>query len=85
MACPNLLKAAVLSTMTLLSVPLEASAEMCQPPSSFANMPIFIVVALIGAAVGGKISEHVCSFASLLLACKVDVEGCYLAAKIFPL
>lgn len=58
MACPNLLKAAVLSTMTLLSVPLEASAEMCQPPSSFANMPIFIVVALIGAAVGGLLARQ---------------------------
>ena len=79
MACPNLLKAAVLSTMTLLAVPLEASAETCQPPNSFANMPIFIAVALIGAAVGGKTSEHVCSFVSLLLACKVHGDGCYLS------
>ncbi|OQU85224.1 hypothetical protein SORBI_3004G196800 [Sorghum bicolor] len=58
MACPNLLKAAVLSTMTLLAVPLEASAEMCQPPNSFANMPIFIAVALIGAAVGGLLARQ---------------------------
>jgi len=84
MACPNLLKAAVLSTMTLLVVPLEASAETCQPPNSFANMPISIAVALIGAAVGGKTSEHVFSLASLLLACKVDGDGSYLVlANIF--
>ena len=50
----NLLKTAVLSTMSMLIMPLEASAETCQPTSSFANMPIFIAVALIGAAVGGK-------------------------------
>lgn len=54
MACPDLLKAALLSTLPLLAVPLEASAETCQPSNSFANMPIFIAVALIGAAVGGK-------------------------------
>lgn len=54
MAHANLLKTAVLSTMSMLIMPLEASAETCQPTSSFANMPILIVVALIGAAVGGK-------------------------------
>jgi len=58
MACPNLLKAALLSTMSLLAVPLEASAETCQPPNSFANMPIFIAVALIGAAVGGLLARQ---------------------------
>ncbi|RLM79013.1 hypothetical protein C2845_PM12G18750 [Panicum miliaceum] len=57
MVCPDLLKAALLPTMSLLAVPLEASAETCQPPNSFANMPIFIAVALIGAAVGGKTFE----------------------------
>ncbi|PUZ76320.1 hypothetical protein GQ55_1G280500 [Panicum hallii var. hallii] len=58
MACPDLLKAALLSTMSLLAVPLEASAETCQPPNSFANMPIFIGVALIGAAVGGLLARR---------------------------
>ena len=51
----NLLRTAVLSTMSILIMPLEASALTCQPSNSFADMPIFIVVALIGAAVGGKI------------------------------
>lgn len=58
MACPQLLRAAVLSTVSLLAVPLEASAETCQPPNSFANMPIFIAVALIGAAVGGLLARQ---------------------------
>ncbi|KAF8693609.1 hypothetical protein HU200_039016 [Digitaria exilis] len=58
MACPDLLKAALLSTLPLLAVPLEASAETCQPPNSFANMPIFIAVALIGAAVGGLLARR---------------------------
>jgi hypothetical protein len=49
--------------MPLLAVPLEASAETCQPSNSFANMPIFIAVALIGAAVGGKTFEPMCSLA----------------------
>ena len=72
MACPNLLKAAVLSTMTLLAVPLEASAETCQPPNSFANMPISIAVALIGAAVGGKTLKSMYSL----------VQLCFLHAKL---
>jgi hypothetical protein len=50
----NLLGTAVLSTMSMLIMPLEASAATCQPANSFADMPIFIAVALIGAAVGGK-------------------------------
>ncbi|KAL5212970.1 hypothetical protein ABZP36_023817 [Zizania latifolia] len=56
----DLLKAAVISAMSTLAVPLEASAEMCQPqPSnSLANMPIFIAVALIGAAVGGLLARQ---------------------------
>ncbi|VAI54945.1 unnamed protein product [Triticum turgidum subsp. durum] len=54
----NLLKTAVLSTMSMLIMPLEASAETCQPTSSFANMPIFIAVALIGAAVGGLLARQ---------------------------
>ncbi|CAL4887021.1 unnamed protein product [Urochloa decumbens] len=58
MACPDLLKAALFSTIPLLAVPLEASAETCQPPNSFANMPIFIAVALIGAAVGGLLARR---------------------------
>ncbi|CAL5021186.1 unnamed protein product [Urochloa decumbens] len=58
MACPDLLKAALLSTIPLLAVPLEASAETCQPSNSFANMPIFIAVALIGAAVGGLLARR---------------------------
>lgn len=60
-AQPDLLKAAVISTMSILAVPLEASAsaETCQPANSMANMPIFIAVALIGAAVGGKICKPV--------------------------
>ncbi|CAN6244902.1 unnamed protein product [Urochloa humidicola] len=58
MTCPDLLKAALLSTIPLLAVPLEASAETCQPPNSLANMPIFIAVALIGAAVGGLLARR---------------------------
>ncbi|RCV07056.1 hypothetical protein SETIT_1G213400v2 [Setaria italica] len=57
MACTDLLKAALLST-PLFAVPLEALAETCQPPNSFANMPIFIAVALIGAAVGGLLARR---------------------------
>ncbi|KAK3158326.1 hypothetical protein QOZ80_2AG0135690 [Eleusine coracana subsp. coracana] len=58
MACPDLLKAALLSTMSMLAVPLEVSAETCQPANSFANMPLFIAVALIGAAVGGLLARQ---------------------------
>ncbi|BAF09183.1 protein FLUORESCENT IN BLUE LIGHT, chloroplastic [Oryza sativa Japonica Group] len=59
-AQPDLLKAAVISTMSILAVPLEASAsaETCQPANSMANMPIFIAVALIGAAVGGLLARQ---------------------------
>lgn len=57
-ACADLLKAAVLSTMSILILPLEASAATCQPTNSFANMPIFIAVALIGAAVGGLLARQ---------------------------
>jgi hypothetical protein len=57
MAHVNLLRTAVLSTMSILIVPLQASALTCQPANSFADMPIFIAVALIGAAVGGKICK----------------------------
>uniref|UniRef100_A0ACD5YTY3 Uncharacterized protein n=1 Tax=Avena sativa TaxID=4498 RepID=A0ACD5YTY3_AVESA len=58
MAHANLLRTAVLSTMSILIMPLEASAETCQPASSFADMPIFIAVALIGAAVGGLLARQ---------------------------
>ncbi|KAM3296205.1 hypothetical protein ACQJBY_038512 [Aegilops geniculata] len=58
MAHADLLKTAALSTMSMLIMPLEASAETCQPTSSFANMPIFIAVALIGAAVGGLLARQ---------------------------
>jgi hypothetical protein len=58
MAHANLLRTAVLSTMSMLIMPLEASAQTCQPTNSFADMPIFIAVALIGAAVGGKILKQ---------------------------
>uniref|UniRef100_J3LEA8 Uncharacterized protein n=2 Tax=Oryza brachyantha TaxID=4533 RepID=J3LEA8_ORYBR len=44
--------------MSILAVPLEASAETCQPANSMANMPIFIAVALIGAAVGGLLARQ---------------------------
>lgn len=47
--------------MSILISPLEASAATCQPTNSFANMPIFIAVALIGAAVGGKTLKPTCS------------------------
>ncbi|TVU29507.1 hypothetical protein EJB05_21075 [Eragrostis curvula] len=58
MACTDLLKAVVLSTMSILAVPLEASAETCQPANSFTNMPLFIAVALIGAAIGGLLARQ---------------------------
>uniref|UniRef100_A0ACD5Z1K6 Uncharacterized protein n=1 Tax=Avena sativa TaxID=4498 RepID=A0ACD5Z1K6_AVESA len=58
MAHANLLRTAVLSTMSILIMPLEASAETCQPANSFADMPIFIAVALIGAAVGGLLARQ---------------------------
>ncbi|KAM0865922.1 hypothetical protein ACQ4PT_042970 [Festuca glaucescens] len=58
MAYVNLLRTAVLSTMSILIMPLEASAETCQPANSFDNMPIFIAVALIGAAVGGLLARQ---------------------------
>ncbi|XP_062219479.1 protein FLUORESCENT IN BLUE LIGHT, chloroplastic-like [Phragmites australis] len=58
MACTDLLKSAVLSTMLILALPPEASAETCQPANSFANMPIFVAVALIGAAVGGLLARQ---------------------------
>ncbi|XP_047074186.1 protein FLUORESCENT IN BLUE LIGHT, chloroplastic-like [Lolium rigidum] len=54
----NLLRTAVLSTMSILIMPLEASALTCQPANSFADMPIFIAVALIGAAVGGLLARQ---------------------------
>uniref|UniRef100_A0A0D9VHN9 Uncharacterized protein n=2 Tax=Leersia perrieri TaxID=77586 RepID=A0A0D9VHN9_9ORYZ len=57
-AQPDLLRAAVISTVSILSVPLVASAEMCPPANSMANMPIFIAVALIGAAVGGLLARQ---------------------------
>ncbi|KAM0923161.1 hypothetical protein ACQ4PT_005718 [Festuca glaucescens] len=58
MAHVNLLRTAVISTMSILIMPLEASAETCQPANSFADMPIFISVALIGAAVGGLLARQ---------------------------
>ncbi|KAL6634643.1 hypothetical protein ACP70R_027314 [Stipagrostis hirtigluma subsp. patula] len=58
MVHPMLLKAAVLSAMSMLALPPEALAETCQPANSFANMPIFIAVALIGAAVGGLLARQ---------------------------
>jgi tetratricopeptide (TPR) repeat protein len=58
MARLELLKAAILSTMSMFAVPLEASAETCQPANSFTNMPLFIAVALIGAAVGGLLARQ---------------------------
>ncbi|KAF0928944.1 hypothetical protein E2562_011039 [Oryza meyeriana var. granulata] len=57
-AQPDLLKAAVISAMSILAVPLEAPAETCQPANSMGNMPIFIAVALIGAAVGGLLARQ---------------------------
>ncbi|XP_062222915.1 protein FLUORESCENT IN BLUE LIGHT, chloroplastic-like isoform X2 [Phragmites australis] len=54
----DLLKASVFSAMSILALPLDASAETCQPANSFANMPIFIAVALIGAAVGGFLARQ---------------------------
>uniref|UniRef100_A0A0A9HH03 Uncharacterized protein n=1 Tax=Arundo donax TaxID=35708 RepID=A0A0A9HH03_ARUDO len=41
MVGPELLKAVVLSTVSILAVPLEASAETCQPANSFCQYAHF--------------------------------------------
>lgn len=39
----------------LMGTPLEAlAAEMCEPESSMFSMPFLLLVALVGATVGGK-------------------------------
>lgn len=47
--------ALIVSTALMLSTPLEALAETCEDDTSVFNMPLLLFVALVGAAVGGKV------------------------------
>lgn len=50
---------AVLLTNTLfLANPLEALAETCEADNSFFNMPLLLLVAVIGATVGGLVARQ---------------------------
>lgn len=46
-----------LTNAFLLTTPFKALAETCEADNSFFNMPLLLVVALIGATVGGKVSK----------------------------
>ena len=45
----------LLGNALMFTTPLKALAETCEADDSFFNMPLLLSVALIGAAVGGKI------------------------------
>lgn len=44
------------SNALMLTVPSEVLAETCQPDNSIFNMPLLLLVALIGATVGGQLN-----------------------------
>lgn len=47
--------AALLTNSIQMATPFEAlAAEICEPESSMFSMPILLLVALIGATVGGS-------------------------------
>lgn len=46
------------SNALMLTVPSEVLAETCQPDNSIFNMPLLLLVALIGATVGGLLARQ---------------------------
>ncbi|KAJ0264027.1 Protein FLUORESCENT IN BLUE LIGHT [Hirschfeldia incana] len=51
--------AALLTNSFLMGTPLEAlAAEICEPESSIFNMPLLLLVALVGATVGGLLARQ---------------------------
>ncbi|KAL0717143.1 hypothetical protein Bca4012_066465 [Brassica carinata] len=48
--------AVLLTNSLLVGTPLKASAaEICEPKSSIFRMPVLLLLALVGATVGGNI------------------------------
>ncbi|XP_072972613.1 protein FLUORESCENT IN BLUE LIGHT, chloroplastic-like isoform X2 [Typha angustifolia] len=54
----GILKGFVIASMSVLILPLEASAETCQADDSFTKMPLLFAVAMIGATVGGLLARQ---------------------------
>ncbi|XP_072992827.1 protein FLUORESCENT IN BLUE LIGHT, chloroplastic-like [Typha latifolia] len=54
----GILKGFVIASMSMLILPLEASAETCQADDSFTKMPLLFAVAMIGATVGGLLARQ---------------------------
>ncbi|XP_033142337.1 protein FLUORESCENT IN BLUE LIGHT, chloroplastic isoform X3 [Brassica rapa] len=51
--------AVLLTNSLLMGTPLEAlAAEICEPESSIFNMPVLLLVALVGATVGGLVARQ---------------------------
>ncbi|CAH8370089.1 unnamed protein product [Eruca vesicaria subsp. sativa] len=51
--------AVLLTNSLLMGTPLEAlAAEICEPESSIFNMPVLLLVALVGATVGGLLARQ---------------------------
>ncbi|CAN8270166.1 unnamed protein product [Cochlearia groenlandica] len=51
--------AVLLTNSLLMATPLEAlAAEICEPESSMFNMPVLLLVALVGATVGGLLARQ---------------------------
>lgn len=50
--------ALVIGDALMLSTPLNALAETCEADGSFFNMPLLLIVALIGATVGGLLARQ---------------------------
>lgn len=46
------------TNVLMLAAPLEALAETCETDNSFFNMPLLLLVALIGATVGGLLARQ---------------------------
>lgn len=47
--------ALIVTNALMMTTPLDALAQTCEPETSVFNMPLLLLVALIGATVGGKV------------------------------
>ena len=50
----------LLTNGLMWTAPLQALAETCEAENSLLNMPLLLVVALIGATVGGGFKHRTC-------------------------
>lgn len=53
MQSSSMVMSLVATNAFMLTAPLKALAETCKTENSFFNMPLLLLVALIGATVGG--------------------------------